>query len=273
MGRESIGKAQGQDGMTTDFETAAAAAAEARRAVRPFDMPQGLGGAPFAGAYAFQDAYVAAVGLPVAGYKLAVNGVPQQQFFGVTEPAWGRIFAPEVHESGVAIALAGFDAVSIEPELCAVLGEGVQDLSGPVGRAAALRAIDHFRPAIELIDQRGVAMPDVQLAQAIAVNVFNAGIVLGAGRIAPEALELDTLQVTLSLDGEQAGEVTGGAPQDPVEAVAWLLNTLQARGLRAAPGMVVMCGTHLPLRVLEPEVRDVRVTMSALGEVAFTLTA
>ncbi|MGD9862863.1 MAG: 2-keto-4-pentenoate hydratase [Pseudodonghicola sp.] len=258
--------------MKTDIETAAAAAAEARRRVRPFDMPQGLGGAPFADAYAFQDAYVAAVGKPVAGYKLAVNGAPQQAHFGVSEPAWARIFAGEVYPSGAALPLAGFDSVSIEPEICAVLGAGVELFTGPVDRAEALQAIDCFRPAIELIDQRGVPMPQLDLAQAIALNVFNAGIVLGEGRIAPEALELPALTVALTLDGTPVAEVTGAAPQDPVEAVAWLLSALHARGLHAAPGMVVMCGTHLPLRTLEPAVRSVAVTMRGLGEVAFTLT-
>lgn len=265
-------KEQGTNRVKTTFDTAARAAAEARRSIGYFDMPQGLGGAPFSDAYAFQDAYAAAVGLPVAGYKLAVNGAPQQVHFGVSEPAWARIFAGEVHGSGVTLPLAGFDSVSIEPELCAVLGTGVDRLSGPVGTGAALAAIESFRPAIELVDQRGVAMPQVELAQAIALNVFNAGIVLGEGSIAPEALDLDRLQVTLTLDDEEVAVATGAAPQHPVEAVAWLLSALHARGLRAAPGMVVMCGTHLPLRGLEPEVRRVHVAMSGLGEVAFTLT-
>lgn len=259
--------------MTADLQTAAAAAAKARAAVTAFELPEGLGGAPFTDAYAFQDAYVAAVGMPVAGYKLAVNGAPQQAHFGVDQPATGRLFAPEIHSSGAALPLAAFHEVSIEPEIAAVLGDGVAEVRAPVDRAGALAAIDRFHPAIELIDQRGVPLPQMQLAQAIALNVFNAGIVLGEGHVAPADLDLAAMTVTLNLDGQRAAEAAGAAPQDPVEAVQWLLTHLAARGLRAEPGMVVMCGTHLPLRLLDPQVRQVNVAMTGLGPVSFTLTA
>ena len=258
--------------MTSEFDTAAAALAQARHDLAPYDLPQGLGGAPFAPAYAFQDAYVAATGLPVAGFKMAVNGKPQQAHFGVTEPAWARVLAPEVHDSGVALPAASFGQLCIEAEITAILGEGVADLSGPVTAEEAKALIASLRASIELIDQRGVLLPQVELGQAIALNVFNAGCVLGGAGITPDALDLENLHVTLTLDGKLSGEATGAAPQDPFEAVAWLLNTLQARGTEIAPGMLIMCGTHLPLLVLDPAVRSVAVTMGPMGSVGFTLT-
>jgi len=258
--------------MINGLESAAAAAAQARAEVRGFEMPQGLDDAPFAAAYAFQDAYVAAVGLPVGGYKLAVNGAPQMAHFGVSEPAAARVFAREMCENDAVLYKSRFDAVSIEPEIAAVMGPGVENLSGSVDRVAAMAAIESFRPAIELIDQRGIPMPEVKLDQAIALNVFNAGLVLGEGAIAPDELDLDALEVTLDIDGERVAAAKGAAPQHPGDAVAWLIGHLSARGLRLQPGMVVMCGTHLPLRVLDPEVRQVEVAMSGLGRVGFTLT-
>ncbi|MDK3020685.1 2-keto-4-pentenoate hydratase [Pseudodonghicola flavimaris] len=259
--------------MTSEIDSVAAALATARGVVAPYDLPQGMGGAPFADAYALQDAYVAAIGAPVAGYKLAVNGKPQQAHFGVTEPAWARVLAPEVHPGGVVLPKAAYGELCIEAEITAILGQGVADLSGPVSAADARGLIERFCASIELIDQRGISIAGVELGQAIALNVFNAGCVLGEGGIAPEALELDKLHVTLKLDGELAGEATGAAPQDPFEAVAWLLTTLIARGTEVAPGMLVMCGTHLPLRVLDPEVDRVEVTMGPLGSVAFSRSA
>lgn len=257
---------------TSTFDTAAKAVAEARASVSVYELPQGLGGAPFDEAYAFQDAYVAAVGKPVAGYKLAVNGAPQQKHFGVDAPAAARIFAGEVHDSGVALPKADYDAVSIEPEIAAVLGEGVSALSGTVDRAGALAAIDRFHPAIELIDQRGYAVPALELAQAIALNVFNAGIVLGPESIAPGDLDLASMQVTLDIDGTRVGDTVNTAPQHPLDAVVWLLNHLVAHGLKAEPGMVIMCGTHLPLMTLKPDNSRVDVQMSGLGGVSFSLS-
>lgn len=258
--------------MILDIETAATAMAAARRDLAPYDLPQGLGGAPFADAYAFQDAYVAAIGAPVAGFKLAVNGKPQQAHFGVSEPAWARVLAPEVYPSGVALPKAAFGELCIEAEITAILGQGVTALKGAVTPGQAKGAIESLRASIELIDQRGISIAGVELGQAIAANVFNAGCVLGEGGIAPEALDLENLHVTLTLDGELAGEATGAAPQDPFEAVAWLLSALNARGTEIAPGMLIMCGTHLPLKVLAPSVSRVEVGMGPLGSVAFART-
>jgi 2-keto-4-pentenoate hydratase len=246
-------------------------AASARAKVTAFELPEVD---TVAAGYELQDAYVGAVERTrggVGGFKLAVNGKPQMAYFDVSEPASARIFADEIHHSGVALPRAGFLDVSIEPELAAVLGPNVASLSGPVDRAGALAVIDRFHGAIELIDQRGIPMPQVKLPQAVALNVMNAGIVLGAGRIAPAALDLATLDVTLHLDGEVAAQVSAAAPQDPVEAVMWLLNHLLARGVNVAPGMVVMCGTHMPLRTLDRATTEVSVAMSGLGSVSFSL--
>lgn len=258
--------------MNTKLETAARAAAEARRAVCTYEMPEWLDdGAPFAGAYAFQDAYVAAVGEPVGGYKLAVNGAAQMTFFGVGEPVSARIFAGEMYGKEAVLYKSRFGEIMIEPELAAVMGPAVETLSGPVDREAALSVVESLRPAIEVIDQRGIPMPQVDLAKAVAFNVFNAGIVLGEGGIAPEALQLAELEVLLEIDGARVAEAQGTAPQHPGDGIAWLIGHLSSRGLRLQPGMVVMCGTHLPPMVVDPEVRQVEVAMSGLGRVGFAV--
>lgn len=242
--------------------------AAARAAVGAFDLP---GEMTTAEAYALQDAYVAGVGKPVGGYKLAINGAAQMAHFGVTEGAAARVFADEIYHDGVALPLAAFGSVSVEPELCAVLGDAVAS-TDPVDRAGAVACVDRFHAAIELIDQRGYMVPQLTLQQAIGLNVFNAGIVLGAASVAPQELDADRIQTTLSLDGEVVGDVTGAYPQDPIEAVQWLINHCVARGIALEPGMVVMCGTHIPIRLLEDHVRAVEITMTGLGSVGFTLT-
>jgi 2-keto-4-pentenoate hydratase len=251
--------------MTSAIQTIAGA----RRSGGTFDLS--LLPATLPEAYGFQDGYVAAVGA-VAGYKMAINGAPQMAHFGVTEPVCARVFAAEVHASGVMLPRAGFSALSVEPEITAILGEGVQDLTSPVDRAGALALIDRFHASIELIDQRGLSVPQLKIAQAVALNVFNAGCVLGAAHVAPADLDLPAMHVTIADEGALKGEATNNPPQHPVEAVMWLLNHLLARGMNAQPGMLVMCGTHLPLRTLEPGVQRVEVAMAGLGEVAFGLT-
>lgn len=242
--------------------------AAARAAVGTFDLP---GEMTTDEAYTLQDAYVAGVAKSVGGYKLAINGAAQMAHFGVSEGVAARVFADEIYQNGVALPLAGFGSVSVEPELCAVLSDAVAG-TGPVDRAAAMACIDRFHAAIELIDQRGFMVPQLTLQQAIGLNVFNAGIVLGDASVAPQDLAPESIRATLSLDGEVVGDATGAYPQDPIEAVQWLINHCVARGIALEPGMVVMCGTHIPIRLLEDHQRDVQISMTGLGSVRFTLT-
>ena len=226
-------------------------------------------------AYAMQGAYAAAVAARkggVSGYKLAANSPRLLAHFGVSEPVWARIFRDETHLSGLRLPRAGFGDLFVEPELAAILGPGVAGLTGPVDRDGALALIERYHGAIELVDANGAAMHSLALAQAVTLNVFNAGIVLGEVGQSPATLDLPTLSVTLRIDGEVVGEATGAAPQDPVEAVRFVVNDALRRGAALSPGMVVMCGTHLPMRRIAPGETEVAVDMSGLGRTVFTLT-
>lgn len=256
----------------TDFARTAAAQ---RRAVEALTAPEGLGGPPFEAAYAYQDAYVAAVEAdagPVAGYKLAVNGVPQQMQLGLSQPISARIFGGEVYQSGASLPASGFQTLCVEPEIAAVLGEGVRDLATPGTRAEARQVVDRFHPAIELIDPRGLGMASDLIPAAVALNVMNAGIVLGPDSVAPGALDLSHMTTTLSFDGAVAAEATDNAPQHPLDAVMWLMSHLAGRGIAVDPGMIVMCGTHVPLLPAPAGGRQVAVSMSGLGTVDFSIT-
>lgn len=247
-----------------------------RREMRLFTLPD-LPEAPpsFEEAYKYQDAYAAGVADEkggIAGFKLAVNGAAQMAHFKVDQPVSARLFTDEIYESGANLPGSSFHKLCIEPELAAIIGPGIIDATAPVTREQAMAAIECFRPAIELVDQRGAALPKIKLAQGIGLNVFNAGIVLGEGKIAPEHLSLPNLAVTIAVNGTVTDETKGTAPQDPVDAVMWLINHLAPRKLSLARGMVVMCGTHIPLKPLPDDAREVEITMSGLGAVSFSLT-
>jgi 2-keto-4-pentenoate hydratase len=241
--------------------------AAARAEGRAYDLPDTE---DLAQAYAVQDALAAKVG-EAAGWKLAVNGKPQMQFFGVSEPVAARVFRADVAESGAALPRRRFHALTIEPEIMAVMGEGAGALGAEASAGETIAAIDRFLPAIELIDMRGLSLKDATLPQAVALNVFNAGAVTGGPGVAPDQLDPATVGVTLDIDGRRAGEATGSAPQPPVEAVRWLAGHLAARGLALRPGDVVLCGTLLPMTLLPETARRVRVRMKWLGEVGFSL--
>jgi 2-keto-4-pentenoate hydratase len=190
---------------------------------------------------------------------------------GVPHAISARIFASEIYDSGVTLPVSGFRVACVEPEIAAVLGDGVVDNPTPANRAEARAVIDRFQPAIELIDPRGVKMAPDMIPAAVALNVMNAGIVLGPDSVAPDQLDLTGMTVTMTLDGAVAVKVTDNAPQHPADSVMWLLHHLAQRGQPVKPGMVVMCGTHVPVWPLDPGIRAVDVEMSGLGSVSFRL--
>lgn len=248
------------------------AAVTARADHTPFPLPDP---ADMGDAYAMQAAYAASVAARkggVSGYKLAVNSPRLMAHFGVDEPAWARIFRDETYLSGQRLARAAFGDLHIEPELAAILGPGVEGLTGPVDRDGALALIDRYHGAIELVDANGAAMPSMALSQAVSLNVFNAGIVLGEEGRKPAMLDIPTLKVTQMVDGAVVGETVGTPPQDPVEAVRFAVNSVLAARAPLTPGMVIMCGTHLPMRRIAPTETEVAVEMSGLGRIAFTLS-
>lgn len=249
-------------------------AAEERRNNAALTPPQGLAGS-FDAAYAHQDAYVAAVepsAGAVAGYKLAINGLPQQMQLGLTQPASARIFGNEIYGSGTELPASSFQMLCVEPEIAAILGDGVRDIAVPKTRAEARQVVDRFHPAIELIDPRGLGMAPDLIPAAVALNIMNAGIVMGEDQVAADALDLSHMTTTLSFDGQVAAEATDNAPQHPLDAVMWLMWHLNGRGIAVEPGMVVMCGTHVPLMPAPESVGHVAVSFSGLGAVEVAIT-
>ncbi len=255
--------------------TLPSALARARRAVVPFDLPDTLAEVALSDAYVVQDAYAAAVAPEaggIAGFKLGANSPGLLAHFGIEEPISAQLFGDEIYPSGVELRREAFQAVSIELELAATLGPDVADITAPVDRAGAEALIEHYRPAIELLDLRGKSLPTEPLANTVALNAYSAGCVLGESRRSPAELDIGTLEVTLTIDGKEVTTVTGTAPQPPAEAVMWLINDLAKRGHRPTPGMVVICGSFIPLMTLEDGVREVAVEMTGFGDARFTLT-
>lgn len=227
-----------------------------------------------AAGYAVQDAVVdhlieSGAREAVTGYKVAANSKALLDLFGLAEPVSARIFADQRHDSPARLRRADFNQFAFEPEIAAILGA---DLAPGVrhDRASAAAAVARFVPAFELLDLRQVDPPRAHMPDMVAANISNEGIVLGGPGVAPEALDPAAIRAEVLFDGAMVQDVTGAAPQHPLDVVAWLANHLGARGFGLSAGMVVLCGTHTP--ILRPEgVTRLSLRMSGLGEVAADL--
>lgn len=227
-------------------------------------------------AYAIQDELTLSladpeVSGPVAGWKIAANSQQLMTRLKLSEPATGRIFANQRFHGDAKLNAADYTEFAFEPEIAAVMKTTLNPENAPFTRAQITAAIDRFVPGIELLDMRHTDVPNTHIPDAIAQNISNVGAVLGDLGIEPDALDVNDLQTIVRIDGEVVHDVTGAAPQNPLDAVRWLANHLALRGFALEEGQVVFCGTHSPI-VYHKGVGAIEVTMSSIGKVKFTLS-
>ena len=68
----------------------------------------------------------------------------------------------------------------------------------------------------------------------------------------------------------EVGAQLEGAPQDPVAGLVGAARAMARRGLRLQAGMILMCGTHLPVQAIG-EAGAVRVYMGIFGSMSFSV--
>ncbi len=219
-----------------------------------------------ASAYRIQDEVTDALlgdrpGRKIAGYKIAFNRPSSLDYYTLAEPCFAPLFSDQIHPSGIELPLVAFRELVVEPEIAVRLAA---PLDGHEERAAVAAAIAACLPAIELMDVRGAFARDPSAAAAVAQRIYSQGAVLGPespiGSLAP------FVTASLDVDGVRLGEATGAAPQDPIDAVAWLAGRLARDGRRLEAGMVVLTGAHLPGHAL-PKRCEARVVLAPLGGV------
>lgn len=206
----------------------------------------------------------------VAGWKIAANSPQLMERFKLDEPATGRIFSSQRHDGKATLKVADYTEFAFEPEIAAIIKTTLDPAEAPFSSIDVSAAIDRFVPGIELLDMRKTDMPKTHIPDAIAQNISNVGAVLGGPGILPEALKADSVRTVLKIDGIVQHDVTGAAPQNPLDAVTWLANHLASRGLALEAGHVVMCGTHSPIWY-HKGTGEIEVSMSDLGTVSVTL--
>jgi 2-keto-4-pentenoate hydratase len=203
----------------------------------------------------------------IGGYKIAFNKPSSMDYYRIGEPCLAPVFADRIVATGARLAGADYNELVIEPELIVTLAT---DVAPGADRAAVMAALGPVRPGFELMDVRGAFARDPTAAQAVAQGIYNAGAVLGGPGIAIGDLDLSRIETRVAIEGGVVEKAIGAVPQDPVEAVAWVARTLEARGERLKAGMIVLCGTHLPTRTVTAPA-DIRVDMSGLGSAEFRL--
>lgn len=204
--------------------------------------------------YAVQDALAAAMGHPVAGYKIGATNETVQRKFGVDTPFSGRLFAPFLMQCPARVAAGAVSAFVVEPEFAFRLARDLPPRGREYSLDEVMAATEGLCPAIEVPDTRYLNWLEAGVAQLVADNAI-AGLLAVSTPAAEDWRELDLSQhpVTVRIGGEVVAEGSGeNVLGDPRAALTWLANALAERGEGLEAGQVVTTGSATDVVKVKP---------------------
>ncbi len=184
-------------------------------------------------------------GETIIGKKIGVTSKVVMDMLKVNQPDFGMMTSGMVFNEGESIDTSTMIAPRAEAEVAFVLKS---DLMGPgVTAADVLRATDFVVPCFEIVDSR-IQDWKIKIQDTVADNASCGVLVLGGRRKSPADIDLALAGMVLEKNGEIISTSTGAAVQgSPVNAVAWLANTLGDLGIGLKAGEVILSGSQSPL--------------------------
>jgi len=192
-----------------------------------------------------------AQGHKVIGHKIGLTSRAMQQSSQIDEPDYGTLLDSMLYTCTpgqvLAIPAQRFIRPRVEVELAFMLSA---PLAGPhVTSEDVLAATAYVTPAIEIIDarieqfDRHTGAPR-KVFDTISDNAANAGIVVGAARVKPSAIDLPWVGAVLRQNGvvEETG-LAAGVLGHPARGIAWLAHKLAPWGESLLPGQIVLAGS------------------------------
>lgn len=184
-------------------------------------------------------------GETIVGKKIGVTSKVVMQMLNVDQPDFGQMTSGMVFSEGEAIRTDSMIAPKAEAEVAFVLKN---DLIGPgVTAADVLRATDFVVPCFEIVDSR-IKDWKIKIQDTVADNASCGVLTLGGIRKSPRQLDLSLAGMVLEKNGDIVSTSAGASVQgSPVNAVAWLANTLGRLGITLKAGEIILSGSQSPL--------------------------
>ena len=160
-------------------------------------------------AYAVQDAVTerrVRGGERVVGRKIGLTSLAVQQQLGVDRPDFGVLFGSMGRTDGATITAANLMQPRVEAEIAFVLGADLAD--GPLDAEQVRAATDHVVAALEVCGSR-IRDWDISFADTVADNASGAAFVLGTARRSLDEVVPAEVEMTMSIDGEEASTGNG----------------------------------------------------------------
>ena len=203
-------------------------------------------------------------GHTIVGKKIGVTSKVVMDMLKVNQPDFGQMLSNMVFNEGEPIVASSMIAPKAEAEVAFILKN---DLMGPgVTAADVLRATDCVVPCFEIVDSR-IKDWKIKIQDTVADNASCGVLVLGGVRKSPRKLDLALAGMVLAKNGDIISTSTGAAVQgSPVNAIAWLANTLGRLGMTLKAGEVILSGS-LAAMVPVAANDNLRVSLGGIGSV------
>jgi 2-keto-4-pentenoate hydratase len=222
------------------------------------------------GAYAVQTIntrFWEAAGRRIVGRKAGLTAKAVQIQLGVDQPDFGVLFDDMRVADGGTLDPAKTLQPKAEAEIAFVLGADLPDADTNVEQVAAAVATVHA--AIEIVDSR-IADWKITFADTVADNGSSAFFVLADEGLPLHGLDLEGAAMAMEINGAVASTGIGAAALgNPLNAAAWLAQTLAARGEPLKAGDILLAGALGPMVALTPG-DHVRAEVAGIGACSFT---
>ena len=243
------------------IDKAAALLVKARRDMVPLQgLPEALTPKTVDEGHAIQDATSKALGKLIGGFK--AMSPPQQQ------PNRGIIYAETIHPSPCDLPAAKAPQCGVEGEVAFIFRASLPNRDLPYARQEVAAVVDAFA-AIEVVHSRFDIAKPLSNLEKLADSIMNGGLVCAAPNADWRSLNLQTIDVTMTVNGTALKDKNRGHPLgDPLAVAVELANMWRSKGgVRA--GQVVTCGSYTGLDYLKPG-DTCSVTFEGLGTATVT---
>lgn len=198
----------------------------------------------------------------IVGKKIGVTSKVVQNMLNVHQPDFGYLLDGMIYNEGEAIPMDTLIQPRAEGEIAFILKK---DLMGPgLSNADVLAATEGVMACFEIVDSR-IHDWKIKIQDTVADNASCGVFVLGDRMVDPRKVDLTTCGMVLEKNGDIVGTGAGAAALgSPVNAVAWLANTLGRLGIPLKAGEVILSGSLAALIPVQAG-DSLRVSIGGIG--------
>lgn len=199
----------------------------------------------------------------VVGKKIGVTSRVVQNMLQVFQPDFGWLLSGMMYNEGESVPIDSLIQARAEGEIAFLLK---RDLIGPgVTIIDVLAATEGVMTCFEIVDSR-ITDWKIRIQDTVADNASCGVFVLGDKLVSPRDVDLITCGMVIEKNGEIVTTGAGAAALgSPLNAVAWLANTLGSLGIPLKAGEIILSGSLAALVPIQAG-DNLRVTIGGIGQ-------